>query len=108
MFNMPRLYMVNKTSLKRSFKSSFSLWTKMLEKNQSALSLNLNFLCLAVCKTLQLKVNNFPLSSVLPFREFCDRSFNVQKLRLNLIEQMLICNSEPLLLVDNNAAENTF
>ena len=38
-----------------------------------------NFLRLAVFKILQFKVNDFPLTSVLPFCQYCDRKLSFEK-----------------------------
>ena len=57
---------------KGEFKSSFSLLTKTLKKTENAFSPNLNFLHFAVFKILQFKVNNFPLTLMLPLCQYCD------------------------------------
>ena len=56
------------------------------------------FIRLAVFEILQFKVNNFRPTSVLPFFQYCDRSFNVWKADLNLLEKNLIYNSDPFTL----------
>ena len=61
------------SDLKRHlFQSNFLVLTKMLVKTQNVFSPNLNFLRHAVFKILQFKVNNFPLTSVLPFCQYYD------------------------------------
>ena len=45
----------------------------VLEKGQNVFLPNFNFLFFAVFKILQFKVNNFPLTSVLPFCQHCER-----------------------------------
>ena len=67
-------------AFKEAFKSSFLLLTKMLEKALNVFSPNLNLLRLAVFKILYFKVNYFPLTSVVPFCQYCDRRLTFEML----------------------------
>ena len=74
---------------KEAFKSSFSLLTKMLGLAQNAFSPNMKFLRLAIFKILQFKINNFPLTSVLPFCHIAAEDLLLE-CRTNLLENQLI------------------
>ena len=69
------------SDVKREFKESFSLLTKMLGLAWNAFSPNLKFLVrLSVFKILQFKISRFPLTLVFPFYQYCDKRLTLGNL----------------------------
>ena len=74
-----------KTAATRKSLSNYRKHSQNLQNNkapniaENAFSLNLNFRRILVFKTLQLKINNFPLISVLPIRQYVTYKINFLK-----------------------------